>query len=209
MKLLKICGMREASNISEVANLCPDFIGFIFYAQSPRYVGPNFEVPPIPKDIKKVGVFVNEDLDVALRIAQTQQLDFVQLHGDESVQYVSAIKEKGVGVIKAFRIDEQFEFENVIDYQRYCDYVLFDTRGKDYGGNNQVFDWRMLSQYNQRVPFLLSGGLNNENLLNAMNAVSGMNCAGFDLNSGVEVKPGWKDVAAIRQVIGVMKKFEQ
>jgi phosphoribosylanthranilate isomerase len=204
MKLLKICGMREASNINEVANLRPDFLGFIFYAQSPRYVGTDFVVPPISKDIKKVGVFVNEDLDVEQRIAETQQLDFVQLHGDESVEYVADMKKTGIGVIKAFRVDEQFDFENVTTYEPYCDYFLFDTRGKDYGGNNKVFDWRVLSRYKQQVPFLLSGGLNNENLMNAIEAVSGMKCAGFDLNSGVEVSPGVKDKNAVEKALQIL-----
>lgn len=206
MKLLKICGMRDASNINEVANLRPDFLGFIFYARSPRYVGVDFVVPPMSKDTKKVGVFVNQDLVVAERIAQTQQLDFVQLHGDESVQYVASMKRTGIGVIKAFRIDEQFDFENVIEYQPYCDYFLFDARGKDYGGNNTVFDWRVLSRYNQRVPFLLSGGLNNGNLTDALDAVSGMNCAGFDLNSGVEVSPGVKNTNAVERALQILNR---
>lgn len=206
MKLLKICGMRDTSNINEIANLRPDFLGFIFFAQSPRYVGVDFVVPPMSKDIKKVGVFVNEELVVAKRIAQTQQLDFVQLHGDESVQYVASMKRTGIGLIKAFRIDEQFDFENVIEYQPYCDYFLFDARGKDYGGNNKVFDWRLLSRYNQRVPFLLSGGLKAENLEDALDAVSGMNCAGFDLNSGVEVSPGIKDTNAVERVLQILNR---
>lgn len=208
MKLLKICGMRNASNINEVANLHPDFLGFIFYARSPRYVGVDFVVPPISKDTKKVGVFVNEDLVVVERIAQKQRLDFLQLHGDESVQYIASMKRTGIGVIKAFRIDEQFDFENVIEYQPYCDYFLFDARGKDYGGNNKVFDWRVLSRYNQRVPFLLSGGLKTGNLKDALDAVSGTNCAGFDLNSGVEIKPGLKDVQAVQEAIEMVKQIE-
>jgi phosphoribosylanthranilate isomerase len=200
MKLVKICGMREPTNIIEVANLQPHFLGFIFYKPSARYVGDRFNMPAIPKGIKKVGVFVNETTEVMVQKANDYQLDFLQLHGEEPVEQVMELKTLGFKIIKAFRINDLFGFSTTDAYQPYCDFFLFDSKGKNYGGNNQVFDWSVLKNYNQKIPFLLSGGLNASNLQNTTE-LNSANCVGFDINSGAELSPAVKDVDAVKRII--------
>ena len=105
---LKICGMKFPENILEISQLKPDFLGFIFYDKSPR----NFEgeIPDLPKEIKKVGVFVNASSDEILQKAKQHNLDFIQLHGNESPEFCSEIQKK-IPVIKAFSVDEYFDFD--------------------------------------------------------------------------------------------------
>lgn len=202
--LMKVCGMREPSNIIEVAKFSPNFMGFIFYKQSPRYVGLNFSIPAdFPEAIKRVGVFVNQEVSVILETAKKYQLDFVQLHGGETVNDCNQIKESGIGVIKVFSVYDSFDFSETLPYQSTVDYFLFDTKGKYYGGNNQIFDWKILLNYNQRIPFLLSGGLNADNVSN-LSLLSGTNLAGVDLNSGVETMPGIKDVSKIKAIRDIL-----
>ncbi len=205
--LMKVCGMCEPSNIIEVAKFSPDFMGFIFYKQSPRYVGLNFSIPAdFPEAIKRVGVFVNQEVPVILETAKKYQLGFVQLHGRETVNDCNQIKESGMGVIKVFSVYDNFDFSETLPYQSTVDYFLFDTKGKYYGGNNQIFDWKILLNYNQQIPFLLSGGLNADNVSN-LSLLSGTNLAGVDLNSGVETMPGNKDVSkiqAIREILNLI-----
>ena len=198
--------MREPSNIRDVAQLLPDLLGFIFYPESPRYVGEDFVMPVISESIKKVGVFVNAKIETVMDTVERFGLHVVQLHGDESVDYVVRLHKSGTAVIKAFRVDENFDFENTVPYQPFVAFLLFDTKGRNYGGNNRVFDWQLLRSYNQRIPFLLSGGLNAENLRN-LTALDGMNCAGFDLNSGVETVPGQKNVDEIKDAISVLNYY--
>jgi len=197
---LKICGMRDAVNIQRVGELRPDYMGFIFYPKSPRFVGDYFQLPSaFPLDIQKVGVFVNESPAVILDKVKSRLLDFVQLHGDESVEMCDTLKQRGARIIKVFSVDEHFDFSATKPYQSVADYLLFDTKGKYYGGNAKKFDWQILSRYNQKVPFFLSGGISAEDIAN-VNALKDMNLHAIDVNSGVEVKPGTKDLDRIRQL---------
>src|SRR5579872_2324791 len=136
MKLnVKVCGMREANNIIEVAALEPDYMGFIFYEKSKRFVGSNFSIPQtLPSKIKRVGVFVNEKTDSILETISRYKLDFVQLHGDEPPQECKALKENGAGVIKVFLIDHLFDFSATKLFRNYSDYFLFDTKSASRGG---------------------------------------------------------------------------
>jgi len=120
----KVCGLRD--NIEEVVALKPDYVGFIFYPKSPRYVGLDFKMPLIPHEVKKVGVFVNESLEAVLKTSKKHLLDFVQLHGKESVQDCLFLKMNGVGVIKAFAIGDSSDFSAALRYQDAVDYFLFD-----------------------------------------------------------------------------------
>jgi phosphoribosylanthranilate isomerase len=206
---LKVCGMREAENILAVAALQPDFMGFIFYDQSPRYVGRDFKIPAaFPNTIYRVGVFVNEETDRMIALLKKHQLDYLQLHGTESVEQVKALHDLNFKVIKVFSIDDEFDFTITRDYHPYCDYFLFDTKGKFYGGNAEVFNWDQLTNYDQQLPFFLSGGLNSENV-KQVNAMKGLNLFALDMNSGVEVSPGTKDCKKIKQVIEIVKITEQ
>ncbi len=197
---LKVCGNRD--NIMEVASLKPDYMGFIFYEPSPRNVGVNFEMPVLPKSIKKVGVFVNEEVEVVKKFVAKFKLDFVQLHGSESVEDCKTLKQFGVGVIKVFFIDTTFDFDTTVPYEEVVDYYLFDAKGKYYGGNAIAFDWDILSNYHQRVPFFLGGGLSPENISRIKN-LSKMNLHAIDINSGVEDSPGRKDIARLKAVINI------
>jgi phosphoribosylanthranilate isomerase len=190
---LKICGMRDAANIKAVEELSPNYMGFIFYDKSPRYVGESFRIP----DIKNaVGVFVNENTEKILQ----KNVSIVQLHGNESPEQCAELKAKGITVIKAFSIDDDFDFDKTKPYNDVVDYFLFDTKGKYYGGNAYPFDWNKLNEYDQSKPFFLSGGLNAQNLAN-LDLLNGMNLYAIDLNSGVEDSPGIKNIEKIKNVM--------
>lgn len=192
--------MRDAENIQQVGALRPDYMGFIFYPKSPRFVGDYFELPQsFPENIVKVGVFVNESVDVMKNKAARLSLDFVQLHGDESVEQCAAVKASGVGVFKVFSVDDHFDFKKTEPYESVVDYFLFDTKGKYYGGNAKKFDWRQLRNYNQKIPFFLSGGISPDDMADLVQ-LKDMNLYALDVNSGVEVSPGTKDISKINKL---------
>jgi phosphoribosylanthranilate isomerase len=199
---LKVCGNRD--NITEVALLNPDYMGFIFYEPSPRYVGVGLKMPSdLPKSIKKVGVFVNEEVEVVTNFVKKFELNFVQLHGRESVEDCRALKKFGVGLIKVFSIDTTFDFKTTIPYEDVVDYFLFDTKGKFYGGNAVPFDWNLLANYHQRVPFFLGGGLDLKSISGIKN-ISTMNLHAIDINSGVEVSPGLKNIVKTKSILEIL-----
>ncbi|HET9052607.1 MAG TPA: phosphoribosylanthranilate isomerase [Cyclobacteriaceae bacterium] len=203
---LKICGMRHPVNIAEVASLQPDYLGFIFYDQSPRWVGAHFRMPVIPSAIKRVGVFVNENTETILNTVHRHALDVVQLHGHETPEQCRELKSHGVRIIKAFAVDDAFDFETVRSFSDYVNYFLFDAKGKHFGGNGTAFNWSVLHRYDQRVPFFLSGGISAKNI-SRIPDMSRMNLHSFDVNSGVEISPGVKDVNRIKdlkQIINVL-----
>jgi phosphoribosylanthranilate isomerase len=193
--------MRDAENIAAVASLRPQYLGFIFYPKSPRFVGESFDIPAnLPASIKRVGVFVNESNTVIIAKSKSLKLDFVQLHGIESPAQCVELKATGLGVIKVFSIDDDFNFELTKQYREVVDYFLFDTKGKYYGGNAATFNWSILERYDQEIPFFLSGGLSLENV-NTLGDITKMNIHALDLNSGVEISPGLKDLEKIRTIM--------
>ena len=189
---VKICGMRDPDNIREISLLCPDFMGFIFYRESPRFVGDDFICPDLPFYIQRSGVFVNESLETVLALASRNRLDMIQLHGHESPDYCKSVKEAGFKVTKVFRVDDLFSMESVMPWAAIADYFLFDTRGEQPGGNGRTFNWSVLEQYRAEVPFFISGGLTPENLKEVQD-IKNPYFRGVDLNSGVESAPGIKD----------------
>ncbi|HYC87038.1 MAG TPA: phosphoribosylanthranilate isomerase [Chryseosolibacter sp.] len=191
--------MRDPVNILEVADVGPDYMGFIFYPASPRFVGDGFVMPSFPRDIARVGVFVNESTSGLLATAARHGLQFLQLHGDEPAGQCRDLKRNGLGVIKVFQVDDAMDFETTKPYAEVCDYFLFDTKGKYYGGNAQTFNWNILERYDQQVPFFLSGGLSASNA-NAVRKLDGMNLHALDVNSGVEVSPALKDVRKVKEI---------
>jgi phosphoribosylanthranilate isomerase len=196
--------MRDAENIVAVASLRPQYIGFIFYPKSPRFVGENFDIPAnLPASIKRVGVFVNESNALITAKSKSLKLDFVQLHGNESAAQCDELKATGLRVIKVFSIDDDFNFDATRPY-REVDYFLFDTKGKYYGGNARPFNWNILSRYDQEVPFFLSGGLSPDNV-NTLGDIQKMNLHALDLNSGVEISPGLKDLRKVETIIASYK----
>jgi phosphoribosylanthranilate isomerase len=197
--------MRDAENIMAVASLGPQYLGFIFYPKSPRFVGENFDIPAnLPASIASVGVFVNESSAVIMAKRKSSKLDFVQLHGNEIPAQCDELKATGLGVIKVFSIDEEFNFDLTKPYRDVVDYFLFDTKGKYYGGNAKTFNWKILSKYDQAVPFFLSGGLSPDNV-NTLDDIQKMNLHALDLNSGVEISPGLKDLKKVETIISSYK----
>jgi len=192
---VKVCGMKYPDNIREVAALKPNFIGFIFYPKSPRYAEPldDATLKALPKSIKKIGVFVNENLENILTIAYKYKLDGVQLHGTELVEMCKELKLAGYIVIKAFPIAEAYNFKVTKEYEGACDYFLFDTKTDAYGGSGLKFNWTMLDEYVGDTPFLLSGGIAADDA-KAILKIEHPKFAGIDLNSKFEIKPGLKNV---------------
>ena len=203
---LKICGMRDVENIQGVTALSPQYMGFIFYPKSPRFVGDDFVMPSIAPSIKKVGVFVNETTEVILNIASRYDLTLVQLHGHETPEQCRDLKAKGLSVIKVFSVGEDFDWNTIKPYKSVADFFLFDTKGKYFGGNAQAFDWSLLQQYDQEIPFFLSGGLSPENIGDVAQ-LEGMNLYALDVNSGVEDSPGVKNTSKIGSVLKKLKSL--
>ena len=195
--------MRNLDNIESLLALNPDFVGFIFYKKSKRFVR---EFPNIifPKGIKKIGVFVNESIRELLRTIDKHQLDGVQLHGNESPEFCDELvqvlgnKKKSVTIIKAFSVDEEFDFDFTTPFNRSCDFFLFDTKGKDYGGNGVKFNWKILENYNGETLFLLSGGIAKQDVHEIKN-FGHKSFWGIDINSGFEIEPGLKNINEIKE----------
>lgn len=192
---LKICGMKYPENILEVGALLPDYMGFIFWEKSARYF--NGEIPELIETVKKVGVFVNQALEEILEKVTKYNLQAVQLHGSESVEFCLELKKqlpKKVQIIKAFSADNDFDFEILKPYEAVCDYFLFDTKGKLPGGNGTTFDWTILKKYKSEKPFFLSGGIG-INELKAIEEISKTNLPiyAIDVNSKFEIEAGLKN----------------
>ncbi|WP_304237224.1 phosphoribosylanthranilate isomerase [Jiulongibacter sediminis] len=211
MKLLwKVCGMRDEQNIKDVAALQPDFMGFIFFKKSKRFVGDDFDAQSLHSILsktKKVGVFVNEDPEVVRSIVSKYKLDFVQLHGHESAEECNSLKESGIRVFKAFAVDEDFDFSILNEYQGKVDYFLFDTKAKGgFGGHGITFDWSLLEQYSLNTPFLLAGGIDLGNIPEVKELNHKM-LAGIDVNSKFEIEPAFKNIEMLRDLKGQLKLF--
>lgn len=193
--LIKVCGMRDAENIAAVKNLTPDFMGLIFYPKSSRFVGEE----PTPAQAasfaptKKVGVFVNNDIDYILEKRDKFHLDLVQLHGNESPEFCKELIARGVDVIKAFSITDISDIEKVRDYDGCTSLNLLDTKTPKVGGSGVKFDWGILDHYPSATPFLLSGGID-LNDVDEVKKIANPALVGVDLNSKFEVSPALKDV---------------
>ena len=204
---IKVCGMKNKTNLEGLVKLSPDFIGFIFYPKSPRYVEGALEpesLALVPGHIKKVGVFVNATFNQVKDAIVKYGLDMVQLHGDESPEMCTMIKQCGVQIIKVFRIDNDFDFSRTINYQNCCDYFLFDTETKAYGGSGKKFDWTMLKNYNKVRPVFLSGGIGPDDA-EQVNSISDIDIFAIDINSKFEIEPGLKDLDKVEGFINAIK----
>jgi len=206
---IKVCGMREPGNISGIVEAGPDFLGFIFYSKSSRYVGlePSLEViSQIPSSIKKVGVFVDETPGKVIENCRNYHLDIAQLHGNETAEYCRQIQESGFPVFKAFSINESFDFRTLEAYTENCNRFLFDTKGQLPGGTGHKFDWQLLTNYQLDVPFFLSGGIKPGDL-NSIKEFQHPRLFGVDINSGFEISPALKDVNKVQQFIVGIKSI--
>ncbi|NJO02988.1 MAG: phosphoribosylanthranilate isomerase [Bacteroidia bacterium] len=215
---LKVCGMRDPENIRALLEVSPDYMGFIFYEKSKRYVGPDFELPdeltdernaPLPQ---RVGVFVNHDQEYVLEQVHHYTLQLVQLHGDESpafchdlraeLDYEYAGESDSVKIIKAFPVNTAFGFQTLEPYQPYCDFFLFDAKTPQYGGSGQAFDWEILKAYPLATPIFISGGIGPDNFQDLLQFIreNQLNVHAIDINSRFETAPGLKDIQAVAKV---------
>ncbi|MGB1370528.1 MAG: phosphoribosylanthranilate isomerase [Flavobacteriaceae bacterium] len=199
---LKVCGMKYQDNILKVSALKPDYIGFIFYEKSPRFVSES--ISEIPKNIKKVGVFVNASIDTITNTINKFGLNVVQLHGDETTEFCKKIRTKNIEIIKVFSVKNNFNFKKLKPFEDHVDYFLFDTKGPNPGGNGYCFDWSILKNYDSKTPYFLSGGIGLEEIetLNEFkNSVAAKQCYAIDVNSKFEIKPALKDSIKLKKFI--------
>ena len=202
---VKVCGMREAENIRKVEALGIDMMGFIFYPKSSRYV--SARPAYLPQKCKRVGVFVDEDIENIKKIADDYALDFIQLHGHESPEQIShlSLLTSHLSIIKAFNIATKEDLDATTPYAGLVDYFLFDTKGPSVGGNGEKFDWSVLEAYNGDTPFLLSGGIGPDDAERILD-YHHPKCIGIDLNSRFEIEPGIKDITKLKTFLNYGKQ---
>lgn len=196
---IKVCGMRE--NIEAVAGLHPDYMGFIFWEPSSRFLGET-GIPNLPHGIRKVGVFVDETIEVVHARCTQNNMALAQLHGSESPEYCKKLKQESpaMKIIKAFAVDEHFDFSRLQAYEEVCDYFLFDTKGKLPGGNSRQFDWSLLAGNPSTKPYFLSGGIGAEEIASVeafLARPEAAHCVAVDVNSRFENAPGEKKISEL------------
>ncbi|MFR9649138.1 MAG: phosphoribosylanthranilate isomerase [Rikenellaceae bacterium] len=196
--IVKVCGMRQRENIDDVVALGIDMIGFIFYSPSSRYVVGGEVVKT--DSVKRVGVFVNETIETMVKRAEEYSLDYIQLHGSESVEMCHLIKELNYKLIKAISISTADDFKKAQAYDGEVDVMLFDTKCDGYGGSGVSFDWSMLANYSGSTPFLLSGGITEDDA-EAIKRIEHEMFMGVDLNSRFEDAPAVKNIEKLDKFI--------
>jgi len=201
--LIKVCGMKEPDNILQLLELPIQYMGHIFYQKSARYVGDLANLD-ISKNIKKTGVFVNSSIAEILESVNRLSLKAVQLHGDETAEMASTLKSEGLEVIKAFGIDEEFDWNQLESFVDHVDFFLFDSKSPAYGGTGKAFNWQKLKEYPFEKPYFLSGGLSLENLEEAIN-FEDKRLVGLDLNSKFEIEPGLKDIEKLKLALKIIR----
>ncbi|HUH18978.1 phosphoribosylanthranilate isomerase [Albibacterium sp.] len=199
---IKICGLMKPANIDEVLSLNPQYIGFIFYPSSSRFVGElDQEYIKSLKNVKKTAVFVNATVDAIVEVVKKYQFDAIQLHGNESAAFCQDLKERtGLEIIKAFGIDPEFDFNQLEAYLLNVDYFLFDTKTSIYGGSGNVFNWDVLKKYSYDKPYFLSGGIGPDNFSDAY-TFKDERLYAVDLNSRFESAPGIKNLLLLKQAL--------
>lgn len=198
---IKVCGMKYASNINAVAALKPDFLGLIFYPKSKRFVGLDFDksdLSSLNPSISKVAVFVNAYLNEVREFSNIYGIKIVQLHGNETPEFCSSLKGSNFKVIKAFGVNEEFDFSELEAYQDSVDYFLFDTKTPEHGGSGKTFNWQVLENYKLAIPFFLSGGLSLANI-SEVKSIRHPQLFGVDLNSKFEEEPGVKSTELLAE----------
>lgn len=203
--MIKVCGMRDAENIRKVERLGIDMMGFICWERSPRYVS---EVPAYLPQCERIGVFVNQSLDEIQKQMEAFEFSYIQLHGSESAEFCQAVREKtGCKVIKAICISSEADLALAGQYEGFVDLLLFDTKCTNFGGSGKQFNWDILRDYRNALPFLLSGGIGPEDT-ERLRQFHHPKCLGFDINSRFEVEPGIKDIEAIKNFISSIRQHE-
>ena len=235
--IIKVCGMRETENIREVAELGIDMMGFIFWRESPRFVKmisaqagiiPDYSeerlrkmrkspepTAPVVSRPKRVGVFVDEMPQSIVTRVYNYELDFVQLHGNESAVMSENLKRTlipdiapDIKIIKALSIREKDDVKRWREYEGVADMLLFDTKCKTVGGSGEQFDWSVIEAYDGNIPFLLSGGIGPDDAERVL-SFRHPQFAGIDLNSRFEISPALKNVDLLKTFIQTIRQHEQ
>lgn len=206
---LKVCGLTKSDQIEELISMKTDFLGFIFYEKSPRYVLNHLSLDDISKinHSGKTGVFVNAEMDHIITIAEKADLNLIQLHGDENEDFIRKLRQNlkpEIKIIKVIRVGDDDEksrkkIEKAINFQPSAvSYLLFDTDSTAFGGTGKQFDWKLLNEFEIPLPYFLSGGISEENIEN----ISLLNQKPFavDINSKFELEPGIKNLEKIKKL---------
>lgn len=203
--MVKVCGLKHEQNIREVIPLRPDAIGLIFHPESPRYVNTSFSeatldaMQMIPY---RVGVFVHQSIEEIPKILVTYQLNSVQLHGPYTPEDCENLKNRGLKIIKAIMIDKEIQSSDYQAYSDCVDYLLFDTKGPQPGGNGIGYERDLLKNYQSKTPFLISGGIDLDEAM-ALRNFNHPAFAGIDINSKFEVEPGIKNIERLKKLLAV------
>lgn len=206
---IKVCGLTKLNQVQELIDLKVDFLGFIFYEKSPRYVLNHLTLKQIAEipHFKKVGVFVNEDLEKIIEISEQAKLNFIQLHGDETEEFISELRQKlnpEIGIIKVIRVGSQKsevinEIQKISNLKSQISNLLFDTDSKAFGGTGKTFDWNILNEIDIPTPYFLSGGISLENI-HQLSTINSQPIA-LDINSKFEIEAGNKDLEKVKEFI--------
>jgi phosphoribosylanthranilate isomerase len=196
--------MKYTQNRQEVEKLDVDFLGYIFYPRSKRFVGETPEPGLFNSEKPKVGVFVDENAFEILALSKNLGFEWVQLHGKENPKTCQLLKRQGLKIIKAFSVDENFDFEITLPYEKVANYFLFDTKTENHGGSGQKFNWSILDKYEGHIPFFLSGGIGPEDEESILK-INHPKLTGVDINSGFEDEPGLKNNEKLEKFITEIK----
>lgn len=205
--IVKVCGMREAENIRRLDELgIADWMGFIFYPRSPRYVS----LPPshLPHHCKRVGVFVNAAIDEMVQRSSDFRLDIIQLHGSETPEFCHDVRRsmgENIQIIKTIAVESESDLDRAAHYEGQVDYFLFETKSLCYGGSGRQFDWTILHNYCGHIPFLITGGITPDDV-QRVRTFSHPQFAGIDLNSRFETTPGVKDIEKLHVFIDLIRQ---
>lgn len=208
-KHIKLCGINNLDILDFILsyNYQPNFLGFVFYESSPRHISLDLAKKfnsLITKDIKKVAVTVNASSEYLSDIKACLDPDFFQLHGIEDNNYITK-NLNNEKIIKSVAVSDKFNLDPIKTTSDNVEYLLFDTKTKEHGGSGQVFDWSLMKNYNTKLPYFLSGGLNIGNIL----AATALNCNYFDLSSGIELQKGVKDRKKIAEILDFFKEINE
>lgn len=214
---IKVCGLKDPANLQAILELPIDMAGFIFYPKSPRFAESKALRVWIDKNpsafgkVEKVGVFVNAEIEYVLNTVHDYHLDYVQLHGAESPEYCRELISywsigslRSAKFIKAFQVTPAFDFEETERFEGLCSYFLFDAHGEQPGGNGVSFDWHKLEEYKGITPFLLSGGISEQDA-ETIRHINVKSLWGVDINSKFETKPGIKDPEKVANFVKALK----
>jgi phosphoribosylanthranilate isomerase len=202
---IKVCGLRNKENILAVDALQPDYLGFIFYPKSPRFVTDE-SVFRLPTKAQKVAVTVNLTYTELYALHQRTGITHFQLHGAETADLCKQLRSKGLTVIKAVSVADETSLAQARSFDQAVDYLLFDTAASSYGGSGKSFNWDWLNAYTGNTPFFLSGGIGPEDA-KKLNKLQHGQCCGVDLNSRFESEKAIKNIPLLQTFLHELRSY--